>query len=126
MDAILELFSPSGRANRAWYFWHVILDDVLIFTLFVALMVVTGLTGNPMLVLPAMGVIAAGLWAGIAITIKRFHDLDKSGWHFLLLGIPLVNLYFGWILLFKKGTYGANSYGADPLEASKASGYIEG
>ena len=32
MDTLLELFSFQGRANRSWYFWHIILDDVAMFT----------------------------------------------------------------------------------------------
>ena len=27
MDNLLDLFSFEGRANRAWYFWHILLDD---------------------------------------------------------------------------------------------------
>lgn len=126
MDAFLELFSPAGRANRSWYFWHIILDDLVIVSLIVVLAVITGLTGSLLLVLPAIAVVLGGIWGGFAITVKRFHDLEMSGWHLLLMAVPLVNIYFGFILLFKRGTLGANSYGADPLAVAHASGYIEG
>lgn len=126
MDAFFELFSPAGRANRSWYFWHIILDDLMLFSLIIAFAVVTGLTGSLLLILPAIAAVLGGVWAGFAITVKRFHDLEMSGWHLLLMAVPLVNLYFGFLLLFKKGTLGANSYGADPLAAPYASGYIEG
>jgi uncharacterized membrane protein YhaH (DUF805 family) len=29
---------------------------------------------------------------GIGAAVRRFHDMDKSGWHVLLLLIPLINL----------------------------------
>ena len=30
MDVILELFSFRGRANRSWYFWHTLLDGIVV------------------------------------------------------------------------------------------------
>lgn len=39
--------------------------------------------------------------------IKRAHDVDKSGWYFL---IPFLNI----ILIFMPGTRGPNNYGIDP------------
>ncbi len=120
MDKFLELFSTQGRANRSWYFWHILLDDLAIFTAGVGLMVLAAVTGLPFLILPAVGVLVAGAWAGICITIKRLHDLGRSGWHMLLFMIPLYNLYLGLVLLFKKGTDGPNDFGPDPLNAYKA------
>ena len=33
----LDLFSPQGRANRAWYFWHILLFLVPIYNLYLGL-----------------------------------------------------------------------------------------
>jgi len=49
------------------------------------------------------------------ITVKRLHDIDMSGWYYFVFLIPLINVIFGLILLFKKGTQGTNRYGEDPL-----------
>ena len=35
--------------------------------------------------------------------VRRFHDLDLSGWHFLLLLIPLINFLTFLYLVFKSG-----------------------
>ena len=58
----------------------------------------------------------ANLWAlanllpGIAIGVRRLHDLDKSGWWTFIVLIPLV----GWIILIvwycTKGTAGSNRF----------------
>ena len=48
-------------------------------------------------------------------TMKRCHDLDKSGWLAICTLIPVVNLIVGIYLLFFKGTEGPNQYGDDPL-----------
>ncbi len=52
---------------------------------------------------------------GLAIAIRRLHDLDRTGWWVLLGLIPLI----GWIILLiwyvTKGTDGPNRFGPDPL-----------
>jgi uncharacterized membrane protein YhaH (DUF805 family) len=50
---------------------------------------------------------------GIAflITIKRFHDLNNSGWHVLTLFVPVYNIYIIFRLFFVKGTAKENKYG---------------
>ena len=115
MDAFWELFSTDGRANRAWYFWHIVLDDLVMFSLFLALVLTGTLLGSPFLFLPAVGVLVGGFWAAIAVTVKRLHDLGRPGWHWWLLAIPLYNIYLGCVLLFAKGTVGPNRFGRDPL-----------
>lgn len=58
------------------------------------------------------------IWASFAVTLKRCHDRDRSGW-FLLIGlIPLIGAL--WLLVelaFLKGTSGENRFGPDPLAA---------
>lgn len=63
----------------------------------------------------------SGLWGlaticpSISISVRRLHDLDRSGWWWWLWLVPLV----GWIILLiwyvTKGTDGQNQYGHDPL-----------
>ena len=125
MHQLLDLFSFEGRANRAWYFWHILLDDLVMFTLAIVFIVLMVATGTPLFVLPLAGVMIGGIWAGVAVTVKRLHDLDRPGWHWWLLLIPLVNIYMGLILLFAKGTQGPNQFGRDPLMAAKVDGYLE-
>ena len=51
---------------------------------------------------------------GISVTIRRLHDLDRTGWWLLiaLTGIGMI-LLIVWYCM--KGTTGPNSYGPDPL-----------
>ena len=122
MEVLLDLFSSQGRANRSWYFWHIVLDDLAMVTAAVGLFLLADVTGVTLLILPAIGVILAGIWAGMCITFKRLHDLDRPSWHWLLLMIPLYNLYLGLVLLFQKGTSGPNRFGADPLAGARLQG----
>ena len=110
------MFSLEGRANRAWYFWHVLLDDLVIVTSIV-LFVVLGVFTSPVLALPVLGVIGGAMWAAAAVTVKRLHDLGRPGWHLLLMAVPIYQIYLGFLLLFQQGTIGPNEYGPDPLES---------
>jgi uncharacterized membrane protein YhaH (DUF805 family) len=59
-------------------------------------------------------VILATLLPGLAIMIRRLHDVDRTGW-WLLIMLTI----FGCIFLFYwacvKGTTGQNRFGLDPL-----------
>ncbi|MGH7047191.1 MAG: DUF805 domain-containing protein [Stellaceae bacterium] len=53
-----------------------------------------------------------------AITVRRCHDRDRSGWFVLIWLIPIVHL---WVLLelgFLPGTTGDNQFGPEPVGAS--------
>lgn len=60
------------------------------------------------------------LLPSIAVTARRLHDIDKSGWWILLIFVPIV----GWIVLvvweIRKGDDDSNRFGADPLAAAGA------
>jgi uncharacterized membrane protein YhaH (DUF805 family) len=63
------------------------------------------------------------LWAiipGLAVTVRRLHDLDKSGWHLLIGLIPLVGGIILLIWYCTEGTRGPNRYGPDPLAGHAA------
>lgn len=53
--------------------------------------------------LPTLGVIA-----------RRLHDIDKSGWFYLVSFIPLVGPIWILILFCTEGNQGPNQYGPDP------------
>jgi len=49
------------------------------------------------------------------MVVKRLHDLGYSGWMFFVAMMPIINIFFGLIFLFKKGVTGPNKFGSDPL-----------
>lgn len=64
---------------------------------------------------PVNGVLSLALLCpGIAVSVRRLHDIDRSGWWLLLFLLPIV----GWIVLLvwacTDGTTGSNGYGVDP------------
>jgi uncharacterized membrane protein YhaH (DUF805 family) len=98
----------KGRASRK-EFWMFVLACIIISILFGILVVI-----------PVLGIIAgiasflfglATIIPGFTVSVRRLHDINKTGWLLLLMLIPLV----GWIILLvlcaQKGTAGKNKYG---------------
>jgi len=91
----------SGRASRSEYWYFVLFN--LIFG--IAVEFISDMVRMPILYsIYAVGV----LIPGIAVGVRRMHDVNKSAW-FLL--IPFYNL----VLACTEGTRGANDYGMDPI-----------
>lgn len=55
------------------------------------------------------------IWADLALSVKRAHDRDRSGWFALVALIPIIDGL--WLLIelgFLDGTPGPNRYGPSP------------
>ncbi|QVL57322.1 MAG: DUF805 domain-containing protein [Simkaniaceae bacterium] len=52
---------------------------------------------------------------GLAVAVRRLHDIGKSGWYYLIALIPFV----GWIIMIvwfcRKGQDGNNRFGPNPI-----------
>jgi uncharacterized membrane protein YhaH (DUF805 family) len=90
----------NGRARRSEY-WY--------FFLFTSLISMGFSAADTYFQLQYLNVIYSlvVLVPGIAVGVRRMHDVNKSGWYIL---IPIYNL----ILAFTEGTEGPNQYGQDP------------
>jgi len=65
-----------------------------------------------------LGVVLLWIYMVLALSIKRLHDRDKSGWWYLICFVPLVGPI--WLLVelgMLGGTHGINRFGPDPLDS---------
>ena len=53
---------------------------------------------------------------GIAVGVRRLHDVGKSGWWYLIAFIPLIGGIYLLYLFIQDGTPGSNEYGVNPKE----------
>lgn len=54
-------------------------------------------------------------WSSVAVSVKRFHDCDKSGWWLLIGFIPIIGGI--WVLYensYLRGSVGPNRFGPAP------------
>ena len=56
-------------------------------------------------------VLLAALWSHVAMTVKRFHDLGRTGFMSLSLFIPVISIIAFIYLCVTPGTTGPNMYG---------------
>ncbi|MFY0637253.1 MAG: DUF805 domain-containing protein [Maricaulis maris] len=73
----------------------------------------TGATVSAILI--AVGAIGA-LLPAIAVTVRRLHDSDKTGWLYLLGPIPSIGGLILFVMMLLPGPPGENQYGGDPKE----------
>jgi uncharacterized membrane protein YhaH (DUF805 family) len=50
----------------------------------------------------------------LAVTVRRLHDVDRSGWWYFLGLVPLVGVIVLMVWWCTEGTHGYNRFGADP------------
>ena len=107
--SLTELFfSFRGRVRRSDY-WYAALVVLSVFVVwFIALERMFGRGATWILYAPLY-------WSMLAISMKRYHDIGRSGWWLLLLLIPIIGpLWVVWSLGFRKGHVTENRYGAVP------------
>ena len=115
-----KYFSTNGRLNRKEYLvrslWVAI--TFLILNTVVYFIAETTKGESMMIFVSILSIIFSiiNTIASISLSIRRAHDLDKSGKYLLWQLIPLVNLYICFVLIFKKGTDGSNRFGKDLLQ----------
>lgn len=102
-----KYFNYKGRLNRKRYFFRTLIAGFILGFVAGFLAVISPILAAPVWILSAA--------AGIMLGIRRCHDLNKSGWFYLLIFIPIVNIFIALYLLFAMGTIGPNQYGPDPL-----------
>jgi uncharacterized membrane protein YhaH (DUF805 family) len=116
----------SSRASRSEY-WYFVLFIALVFIVLSILdksmdHISTDTASTPALVLLfafALVEIIVGLGIilpSISIAVRRLHDLDKSGWWYLLNLVPLIGAIVLLVWYCMRGTVGNNRFGPDPLE----------
>lgn len=107
----------EGRARRSeyWYFTLANLLIVMVFVISGAIFMGTEMEaiGTVFFVLAAIYVLAT-IVPNLAVTVRRLHDINKSGWYYLVSWIPYIGGVWLLILTCTNGTVGTNNYGPDP------------
>jgi uncharacterized membrane protein YhaH (DUF805 family) len=96
-----------GRASRTEFWW---------FAVFCSGIALLGLLANP-----TVGfIIIAGLVAPcLAVCVRRFHDLNSSGWWILIGLVPTIGILALAAIMCAPGTVGANRFGTSSDEGSQ-------
>ena len=112
----------KGRASRSEYWWFQAMFAPL--TMFVVIMSeAENLENSSELILWfylfCFIVVLVSIIPLITVTIRRFHDTNKSGWYFFLGLIPLVGSLIVTVMMIPEGTKGKNKYGPNSISKRK-------
>jgi uncharacterized membrane protein YhaH (DUF805 family) len=98
----------SGRSTRSeyWYFY------LAYFIITIILSLLSSLSDAVDIVLAIFAL--ATLIPYLAVTVRRMHDIGKSGWNILWNLLPIIGTIYFIVLLCTKSQEGDNKYGPNP------------
>jgi uncharacterized membrane protein YhaH (DUF805 family) len=116
MNWVKEVFSKyavfEGRARRKEY-WFFTLFAILVQVALAIVDGTLGMTAHGVGMLGSLFVLAI-LVPSIAVTVRRLHDTDRSGWWVLIWFMPFVGWIVGLIFMCLDSQLGANRFGPNP------------
>jgi uncharacterized membrane protein YhaH (DUF805 family) len=113
----------NGRARRKEYWMYQLFNVLVLLVLYIPSILIAVATEIPALasLLPLLYILGV-LLPTIAVSVRRFHDQDKSGWWYLLALIPSVGSIILIVFMCLEGTPGPNQYGPNPKDPNQAYG----
>ena len=117
--AVLKNYAGfSVRARRKEY-WMFTLFNIIFAIVAMILDNVLGIAMAEVGYGPLYGLYAlAMLIPGLAVSVRRLHDVGKSGWMLLIALIPLIGAIWLLVLMVTDSNPGENQYGANPKEVT--------
>ena len=108
----------NGRARRREY-WLFALFNLIIS---IVLAVIDSVTGS-LSPEAGMGLLGAIYMLGVfvpslAVTVRRLHDAEHSGWWLLIAMVPLIGVIVLLVFMVQESKPGQNQYGLNPKEAT--------
>ncbi len=106
-------FNFSGRARRKEY-WLFILAYIIVLIVAGVIDTISGFGGGavgPIYIIAVLALIIPSL----AVSARRLHDTNRSGWWLLLYLLPGIGSIILFIFFCLKGTDGENRFGANPI-----------
>lgn len=107
----------SGRSVRSAYWWWALFQIVVSVAISLVEGGGTAAVGDGMASMAYNPGIVGLIWSlanlipGVAVSVRRMHDLDKSGWLLLIVLIPVIGALVLLYWFCQRGTEGDNQYG---------------
>jgi len=116
IKVLKEYANFNGRARRKEYWMFVLFN----FIFCIVAMILDNIFGTTFSILPYGFVYLlyclAVLIPGLAVAVRRLHDIGKSGWYILVSLIPIAGGIWLLVLLCTDSNMGENEYGANPKD----------
>ena len=114
VEALRKYAVFRGRSRRKEY-WYFALFSLIISLVLSLIDSVTGTFDSSTGLGLLSGIFTlAILIPSIAVSVRRLHDIDRTGWWFLVSFIPIIGTIVLLIFATLDGTPGGNRFGPDP------------
>ncbi len=102
----------SGRARRREFWMFVLFCAIfaIVASIIDAIIGTNGLIGGLFILIVIV--------PSIAVSVRRLHDVGKSGWWYFINFIPLIGGLWFLYLTILEGQQGTNEYGPNPKEVN--------
>ena len=122
MSWYLEAFKKyavfSGRSRRKEY-WYFVLFNIIVGIVLAAIDALLGTFSSSSNIGLLSGIYSlAVLIPTLALTVRRLHDVDRTGWWILIGLVPLIGGIVLLVFALLDGTPSSNQYGSNPKEGS--------
>ena len=125
-SALVRTLDFEGRAARSEFWWWTLVWVIVMYLVLLAERALLG--GGDMEYFSLARLISshpltAGFYAltfitNMSLSVRRFHDINYSGWWYILCLVPIFGPIYQVMCFISRGTVGDNKYGVDPLEAT--------
>ena len=109
-----DYFKFQGRARRKEYWMFTLFSFIIYMILFIIFAKIMSLPKGYMIT--AAIYTLAVFFPTLAVTIRRLHDTNRSGWWSLLVIIPVIGILILLIFMLLDSTPSNNNYGENPKE----------
>ena len=108
----------SGRASRSEYWYFVLLNFIIsmVFNIITFVLASNGVSDGLTVVQVLSWLVSLALFLpGLGVSVRRLHDIGKSGWWLFIILIPCcIGLIWLFILMCKGSEMNENEYGPVP------------
>ena len=118
LEALKKYAVFSGRSRRMEYWFFVLFNLIVAFVLALIDMLIGTFSAMQNIGLLSGIYSLAVLIPTLAVTVRRLHDIDRSGWWILINLIPLIGSIVLLVFSLLPGTPGSNRFGPDPKGAT--------
>ena len=117
--AVLKNYAGfSGRARRKEY-WMFTLFNIIFAIVAMILDNVLGIAMAEIGYGPLYGLYTLAMFIpSLAVSVRRLHDVGKSGWMLLIVLIPIIGAIWLIVLMVTDSNSGENQYGSNPKEVT--------
>lgn len=115
LKALNDYATFRGRARRKEY-WYFVLFNILFGIVAMIIDRMLGLSYGLYGYGPIYGLYSLALIIpSLAVSVRRLHDVGRSGWMLLVALIPLIGFFWLLFLFVTEGDAGTNDFGPNPI-----------